>query len=281
MAVSPEHTPADEKAKLDQERYKLLERIQDVLETPMILLGLGWLVLLIVELTRGLSPLLQGISNVIWVIFVLDFLLKFVLAPKKLPFLRKNVLTVISLALPALRVLRVARGLIQTVRVGRGLRLVKVIGSLSRGIRSLGATMRRRAFGYVMALTLIVLLIGAAGMYAFERNEGQHLATYSHALWWTAMVLITMGSDYWPRSPEGQILCLILAVYGFTVFGYFTALLATYFLGQDAENKDAEIAGAGQIRELQHEIRLLRQEIQGLRIPVSAQPGPAGQEQGT
>jgi voltage-gated potassium channel len=132
-----------------------------------------------------------------------------------------------------------------------------------------------------MALTLIVLLTGAAGMYAFERDEGQTLSTYGKALWWTAMVLITMGSEYWPKSPEGQILCLLLAVYGFTVFGYFTALLATYFLGRDAEDKETEIAGAGQIEELQHEIQLLRQEIRSLRVsPPSTHPGPAGQEQG-
>ena len=283
MSAHQNQAPEIEKQELEKERYELLERLQDALEVPMIVLGLGWLVLLIVELTSELNPLLELVSNVIWVIFVLDFLLKFVLAPQKLPFLKKNVLTIISLALPALRVLRVARAvrLIRTVRAARSLRLVKVIGSLNRGIRSLGATMQRRAFGYVMALTFIVLLTGAAGMYAFERDEGQALTSYGKAVWWTAMVLITMGSEYWPKSPEGRILCLLLAVYGFTVFGYFTALLATYFLGRDVEDQNTEIAGAGQIRELQHEIRLLRQEIQGLRIPPPAQPGPAGQEQGT
>jgi voltage-gated potassium channel len=87
-------------------------------------------------------------------------------------------------------------------------------------------------------------------MYAFERDEGQTLTTYSKALWWTVMVLITMGSKYWPKSTEGQILYLLLAVYGFTVFDFFTGLLATYFRRRDAE--DTEIAGAGQIKELQH-----------------------------
>jgi voltage-gated potassium channel len=187
---------------------------------------------------------------------------------------------VISLALPALRVLRIARAmrLIRTVRAARGLRLVKVIGSLNRGLRSLGATMQRRAFGYVLALTGIVLLTGAAGMYAFENDQGGNLTTYGKALWWTAMVLITMGSEYWPRSPEGQILCLILAIYGFAVFGYFTALLATYFLGRDAEAPDTEIAGAQQIKELQHEIQLLRKDILSLKLQPPAQPGPVGQE---
>ncbi len=35
-------------------------------------------------------------------------------------------------------------------------------------MRALGASMGRRGFGYVVALTMIVTLAGAAGMYAFE-----------------------------------------------------------------------------------------------------------------
>jgi voltage-gated potassium channel len=279
MADRKNRQPVPEKEELEKERHELLERIQDALEIPMIVLGLGWLVLLIIEFTKGLNPLLQTLSNIIWGIFIIDFLIKFALAPDKGPFLKKNIITMISLALPALRVLRIARAvrLIRTVRAARSLRLVKVIGSLNRGLRSLGATMQRRAFGYVLALTVTVLLTGAAGMYAFENDQGGNLTSYGKALWWTAMVLITMGSEYWPRSPEGQILCLILAIYGFAVFGYFTALLATYFLGRDAEAPDTEIAGAQQIKDLQHEIQLLRKDILSLRIPP-AQPGQIGQE---
>lgn len=251
---------------LDRERYELLRRLENLLEVPMIVLGLAWLVLLIVELISELSPVLKMINSVIWVLFVVDFLIKFILAPRKVPFLKKNILTIISLALPALRVLRLTRifRLVRTVRAVRGLRLVKVIGSLNRGMRSLGATMQRRGFGYVLVFTLVVLFTGAAGMYAFEKDQPEGLQTYGEALWWTAMILITVGSQYWPQSPEGQVLCFLLALYAFTVFGYFTATLATFFVGRDAENSEAEIAGAKQMGDLQQEIRLLRQEIRQL-----------------
>lgn len=32
--------------------------------------------------------------------------------------------------------------------------------------------------------------------------------SYGTALWWTAMILTTMGSDYWPKTAEGRILCV-------------------------------------------------------------------------
>jgi voltage-gated potassium channel len=75
------------------------------------------------------------------------------------------------------------------------------------------------------------------------------------------MMMTTMGSAYWPQSAEGRVLCIILALYAFAIFGYVTATLATYFVGRDAESDDAEIAGAKAIMELKAEIAALRAEI--------------------
>ncbi len=102
-------------------------------------------------------------------------------------------------------------------------------------------SMGRRGFGYVVALTMIVTLAGSAGMYAFENNlaDGRGLNSYGEALWWTAMLLTSLGSEYWPQTAEGRVLCLLLSLYGFAMFGYVTATLATFFVGRDAEVEEA------------------------------------------
>lgn len=241
------------------ERYQLLKRFEDLFEGPMIVLGFVWLLLLIIELLNNSSPVLETAGTVIWIIFIFDFAVKFVIAPEKIDFLKSNVLTIISLIVPAFRLLRFFR-LLRLLRITRGLRLVKVIGSLNRGMRVLSATMRRRAIGYVTVLTVIILFVGAAGMYAFEKDVTNGLTSYSTSLWWTGMILTTMGSEYWPKTPEGRILCVLLALYAFAVFGYVTATLATFFIGQDADSKK-EIAGARQIEELKKEIRELKEMI--------------------
>ncbi|AIZ65014.1 potassium channel protein [Hymenobacter sp. DG25B] len=243
-----------------QDRYELLQQLTDWLETPMVVLGFGWLVLLGVELVWGLSAELELLSTGIWIIFILDFLVKLLLAPAKLPFLKANIITMISLLVPAVRVLRLAR-ILRLARAARGLRLVKVVGSLNRGMKSLAASFGRRGLGYVLGLTGVVLLVGAAGMFAFENREPGGLQSYPQALWWTAMLLTSMGSDYWPRTAEGQTLCLLLALYGFAVFGYFTATLATFFMGQEAESEESEVAGAAQVAALHEELRQLRHEL--------------------
>ncbi|MFE1745341.1 ion transporter [Coleofasciculus sp. H7-2] len=254
-----------EKRELKKEQGEVLQQLEDWLETPMLLLGFGWLALLVVELIWGLNPLLEILSNVIWIVFILDFALRLVLAPHKFVYLKQNWLTALSLLLPALRVFRITR-VLRLLRASRGLRLVRVISSLNRGMRSLRASMSRRGFGYIIALTLVVTLVGAAGMYAFENNtpDGRGLNDYGAALWWTAMIMTTMGSEYWPQTPEGRVLCLILSLYAFAVFGYVTATLATFFVGRDAEDEQAEVAGAKSIAALHEEIVALRAEIQSL-----------------
>lgn len=247
-----------------EERYHELRELDQWLEKPMIYLGLVWIVLLIIELTRGLSPLLTVLSTVIWVIFIIDFVVRIMLAPHKLRYLEHNWLTALSLVVPAVRVLRFTR-LFRVAGFARGSSLVKVVGSLNRGMNALGGALGRRGFGYVAALTLLVTFAGAAGMYAFERDTPHTgITSYWAALWWTAMVMTTMGSDYFPHSAQGRVLCIILAVYAFAVFGYVTATLATFFVDRDARSDDSDIAGQKSIDALRQDIAELREEIRGM-----------------
>lgn len=255
-----------EEQQLEDERQTLLQRVEAWLETPMLVLAFVWLALLIVELIWGESPLFETIGTAIWVIFILDFVVEFTLAPRKLDYLKNNWLTAISLVIPALRVFRLFRvfRLLRLARVGRGLRLLRVVSSLNRGMHALGESLTRRGFGYVISFTVLVTFAGAAGMYTFESGAEGGLNSYGEALWWTAMIMTTMGSQYWPRTVEGRVLCFILALYAFAVFGYVTATLATYFVGRDAENDQGELAGAKDLAALRADINALRDEIRAL-----------------
>lgn len=255
---SPKHA-------LEQEQTEIVQQLEQWLEIPMLLLSLVWLALFVIELIRGLSAFLDAVGITIWLLFILDFGLKLILAPHKWRYLKQHWLTVLALILPALRLIRivqVARAL-KTASAVRGLRLLRVMTRANRGMQALAASVNRRGFGYVLGLTAIVIGIGAAGMYAFEREVAEStLKDYGTALWWTAMVITSIGSDYFPQTPEGRILCFLLALYGFAVFGYVTATLSTFFVGRDAADPDSELASAEAIAALQAEVTALRREIQ-------------------
>jgi voltage-gated potassium channel len=223
---------------LSTARAELARRIEHWLELPMVLLGAIWLVLLIVELLGHASAATDTLTTAIWIVFILEFGFRLAVAPHRRRFLKHNWITALSLALPALRILRVARiaRLLRAGRAVRALRVARLLTSFNRGMRTLGSTMQNRGFPYVALLTAIVLLLGAAGMFTFERHEGNAtgFSTFGASLWWTAMMLTTMGSEYWPRTSEGRLICLLLSMYAFAVFGYLTATLASFFVGSDA-----------------------------------------------
>lgn len=250
---------------LDRNRVELLQQMEEWLEIPMIVLGFGWLALLVAELVWGISPLLETLSTVIWGVFLLDFGVRFTLAPAKLAYLRANWLTAIALAIPALRVFRIFFVLrfLRAARAVRGLQLVRVVTSLNRGMKALRGSMGRRGMGYIVAFTTLVAVTGAAAMFAFEREAGG-LESYGAALWWTAMLLTTMGSDYWPQSAEGRLLAFFLSLYAFGVFGYVTAALAAFFLGREAQRSDGELPNPASIGQLHAEIAALRTELRQL-----------------
>jgi len=270
--------PSPERDRLDSELWQFLDQLEGWLEGPMVALGFVWLVLVVADLLWGLGGFLSALTTVIWALFVLDFLLRLALAPKKAIYLRRNWLTALSLVVPALRVARVVR-VIRLARLApatRTLRLVSVVGSMNRGMRALRASLGRHGAGYVLALTVSVVLVRAAGMLAFERTpEGEGMDSYGEALWWTAMLVTTIGSEFWPVTPEGRVLALVLSVYSLGVFGFVTATLASFFVGRDVEGGAGDPRGEVTMRDLRDELRALREELQRLRrSPPSGSAGP-------
>lgn len=241
------------------ERWNVLEDLDDWLRVPMAVLSLIWLLIVVAELAWGERGLLTTFGLIIWIVFLAEFGVRFVLAPEKARFLRRNWLTIIALALPALRMFRALR-VLRAARALRGARLIRIVGTANRSMTALRATLRRRRFGYVAGLTVLIVFLGAAGMVNFEpaaEVEGG-FASYFDALWWTAMLITSIGSGFWPDTVAGRILALLLSIYGLAVFGYITASFASFFVGRDAEASDAPVAGAASIERLAEEIRELR-----------------------
>jgi voltage-gated potassium channel len=250
----------------DRQRWRTLRQLDEWVQTPMVVLALVWLAIVLIELISGSSKLLETVGTVIWMIFIAEFAVRLLIAPKKLAFLKHNWLTAIALVVPALRVLRLG-AIFRAARALRSLRLIRIVGTANRSMNALRRTLARRGFGYVAAFTLLVLLLGAAGMLNFEpaSEVPGGFTSYGDALWWTAMLLTSIGSQFWPSTTEGRVLTVLLSLYGFATFGYITATFASFFVGRDAEEKNGPVAGSKEVEALAREIRELRAELEQRR----------------
>src|ERR1051326_854247 len=135
-------------SQVHRERWRLLHRVVRLLELPMTILGVFWIALLAIDLVKGLHGRLAVFSEAIWILFGIDFGLELIIAPDKLKYVRRHWPVLISLAVPALRVLRFAR-VVRIARAARAIRLGRTLTVFNRGLAALAHTLRRRGFAYV------------------------------------------------------------------------------------------------------------------------------------
>ena len=109
-----------------------LRRLQRKLERPMVFLGWLWLALLVVELAGASTPGVKHLSAAIWILFWIDFFLRFSLVSDKREFIRSNGLMLAALAIPALRILRPFRA----IEAARSAQLARIPASIQQTMPS-------------------------------------------------------------------------------------------------------------------------------------------------
>lgn len=122
-----------------ENHFRLLYKLEAWLEGPMFVLSVVWLWLFVIELSRGLSQVQERWVFIIWGTFILEFFIKFWLAPRKLQYVKQNWLTLLALLIPAFRTLRLLRAIrvLQLSRVAGTGTFIRGLTSSSRFLREL------------------------------------------------------------------------------------------------------------------------------------------------
>lgn len=276
MTDSTNDSPEPDEAHARSERLELLHHIEAFLEPLLASLGLLFLGLLLVDLSGSVTTPQQRLwldraINVIWAIFVIDFVVRLVVAPEKRHYLKHNWLTLLSLALPFLRPIRA----LQALRAVRSLSLIRLLTGFNRGMRVLQTFTRGRQIAYLAALSLLVVLAGAVGVLYFDRGHpGASIRTFGDALWWSATMITTINSGLDAVSPEARIIAILQRIFAVSVFGFITATIASYFIGRSVEERATTAADPAaeplraQLEALRHENAALRRDIAALRESI-------------
>ncbi|MEX2599479.1 MAG: ion transporter [Dehalococcoidia bacterium] len=264
-----EQQPNDDNKPNTVLRWEFLAHLDAVLERPLLGLSAVWLVLMVMDLTVGLGPVLLGAMYGIWALFILDALVELAIAPDRIAHLKQRWYVFLALAVPALRPLAAFRSftLLRTARVVRPAALARVLTGLNRGMQAVRDVGESKGVGYVLALTFVVTFGGAAGMYWLEgagpgATADSGFGSFADAVWWTAMLLTTIGPDFFPQTLEGRVLAWFLALYGLAVFGYLTAAIASYLVGRDKRARKEQEANALALRE---QLALLHERLDALQ----------------
>jgi voltage-gated potassium channel len=220
-------------------REDLRERLDRYLDLPLALASVLLVLLAAIELTGEVGEPWRGrivaLSWVLWALFFAEFAVKFALAPDKRAYVRRHPLDILVLLVPFLRFLRLAR----VLRATRALPVFRLLVFGGRGSGAALTLLRRRRLGQLAIVSALVVLIGAAAVYILEADaRGAVITSFGDALWWSAALLTTVGSDLYPVTLGGRILSFFLMIYAVGVFSYFIASIASVLVGLD-QTKDA------------------------------------------
>jgi voltage-gated potassium channel len=247
-------------------KYSKLLAFKKKLEWPMLFLSFIWLCILLIEVVDNQSALLSDFGSGIWILFIIYFAMRLVIVANRKSFLRKNWLFVLAIVVSALRFFPFLQPfpVVRALTATFGMQVIWIFASADQGMRFLRGVLGRRGSGYALALTLVVIFGGAAGMLHFEKNstDPQSIQTYPKAVWWTAMQITNIGSAYSIKTNGGRVICLSISVYAAAMFGYLTALFATFLIDREAKDPKPEIAHQLALQGIREEIASLRRLIE-------------------
>lgn len=253
-------------------RFDRYERIADWPMTAASLVFLGAYSWEVIGQLSGRAQLAADlVLNAMWLLFVVDYVIRLVLAPERWRWFRRHLLDLAIVALPVLQQLRL-------------LRLVTVLQVLQRRA---GAVVRGRVVVYTVVASLLLIYIAALAILQAEREAGT-ITTLGDALWWAFVTVTTVGyGDFFPVTVAGRLIAVGLMIGGIALIGVVTATVASWIVervsgiveGADDATDDAPaetpvipgVDGRGiGVEPTAQEVALLRAEMAELRELLAA-----------
>ena len=181
-------------------------------------------------LSDEVTVLLNYVDNLICIIFLVDFAIRFKKANNKLVFMKWGWIDLIS-SIPYIDFLRAGRvlRLIRLIRVFRAFKATKLI------FEHINRNKKQTALTSVALISFLMVIFSSIAILQFEKDINSNIKTAEDAIWWSYVTITTVGyGDKFPITTEGRIIGAVLMTMGVGIFGTFTALVSSWFI----QNKD-------------------------------------------
>jgi voltage-gated potassium channel len=166
------------------------------------------------SVSRVWFVVLVTILGLVWVAFFVDYLVRFLLASNRADFVRHNLIDLASVFIPLARPFRM-------------LILLRQV-PLLRGNR--GNVLRARVIINAGAfVVMFIYVISLAELNAERGAPDANIVTFGDSVWWACVTMATVGyGDYFPVTPLGRILAVLLMVGGVVIVGAASATIVSY-----------------------------------------------------
>lgn len=220
--------------RMTQERWQELTYWPLMIASVAFLAGYSWRVLTDAS-DQGVS-VVAIIMVLTWVVFLVDYVVRLVLAEQGSRWFRTHLFDLAVVVLPMFRPLRLLRVLT----------LVTVLQ------RTAGVALRSRIIIYGAGASTLLIYVGALAALDAERHApGAEIVSFGDAVWWAFVTITTVGyGDFSPVTFSGRAVAVGLMVGGVAILGIVTATLSSWVIERAATlgSDDLESATRGQVR---------------------------------
>ena len=146
--------------------------------------------------------------------FIIDYFVRLTLSTNKRIFFKRNVIDLISMAIPFTRPFLLLMYL-SRMRYFRGRQ---------------GSSVRARLIAYASSFALMYIYVLSLAVYAAERNaDGATITNYGDSVWWAIETITTVGyGDMIPVTIAGRVYASMLMLGGVVIVGATTATVISY-----------------------------------------------------
>lgn len=203
----------------------------------ILLLSFYVLVALLVDTIFKLPPetskLLNYIDNIICVVFLFDFFVRYGKAESKLKFMKWGWIDLIA-SIPTFDFMRAGR----LLRVIRIVRLIRAFRSTRHIVQHVFKNKIQGTLTSVSIIAVLMILFSSVAILQFETDPNSNIKTAEDAIWWSYVTITTVGyGDKFPVTTEGRIIAVVLMTVGVGLFGTFTAFISSWFVKTNEPDK--------------------------------------------
>lgn len=182
-------------------------------------------------LPKEIAKILNYVDNVICVVFLVDFIIRFRKADSKLKFMKWGWIDLLA-SIPMVDFLRAGR----ILRLIRLLRVIRAYRSINHIVKHIFKSKVQGTLTSVAIIAVLVLLFSSLAILHFEKDPNSNIKTAEDAIWWAYVTITTVGyGDKFPVTTEGRIIATILMTVGVGLFGTFTAFVSSWFVKTNEE----------------------------------------------
>ncbi|PPF71867.1 potassium channel family protein [Pseudoclavibacter sp. Z016] len=227
-----DQAPAERRGSARAEaRWRALARWEHSTSLPMFVVAVVFfaassLLLIDVQLSADAQSQLTSVVSVSWALFIVEFLIRLVISPVKLTFVRSRWFDLLSLFVVVLRPFLIVTYLWRLPFFRRG-------GPRAKRTRNVLA---------VSIASLLYVYTASLGVYLVEhKTPGASIVSMGDALWWGFTTITTVGyGDFTPVTLAGRALAVSLMVSGVLIVGFVSATIMSA-IREDAQTIAAKL----------------------------------------